>query len=619
VGVVVVLVGLLAARNIIAREVLLSWLRSRGVPAEADVGRLGLGGVTGRIVVGPPGHPDFSVETSEVAYGLWTDHGPGLEIRSVRLVHPVLNASWKGGRLSFGALDPLIEELRKRPPRPNARQPLIVVQGGKLLLATDYGRAEVAADAVVDNGKLLRLEARLAPTRLTVGRTVADLGGSSLSLTTHGDRVDIRLQAAATRLAGPAGELEAAQATLTGHGPYPDLKQRRADGALSLKLEAAAGGVQAGETRAKALRLTGTFDGRANGWIDTLAVAGYGDAEAGAAELDASDLHLGAAQAKFAARSLAWNRAYRRLNTDGRLDLGAATLTAGNLRLADFKAGLVGTGGLGEGGPRISGSGGFSTQGSIAGMGRPLKDDPAEVAAVKRALMGFAAAAPSVRVELAGERLVVALPAPLRIRAPSGAAVVVAGPPGRPIFQNGRGAFGVAAEGGGLPTATASVSGFHFTPGGIVAPMRLVVHSDFDPVRGGVLKTAGVLRAGAKETTFTADGCAQVQAQRLEFAQNDVLAPKGELCPSGGPLFRYAAGSWRVRGRFADASADAPFLQVKAAEGRGTASFGQTRGALVAQLLLQGARLEDAAKPYGSIRCVFPGPRSCARESGRRR
>jgi hypothetical protein len=217
---VVVLGGLYAARNLIAREALLNWLRERGVPAQADLSGLGLAGVAGRIVVGPPNDPDFSVERSEIGYGLtgfWNNQPLGVQISSVRLIRPVVKARLVGGKLSFGALDPVIEEFRRRPPRPDVRQPVVQVEDGRLRLASDYGAADVRADAFMNDGKLLRLDARLAPTRLKMRTTTADLSGA-VRLRTRDDRVDILADMTVRSLADPALQAEDARLRIAGRG-----------------------------------------------------------------------------------------------------------------------------------------------------------------------------------------------------------------------------------------------------------------------------------------------------------------------------------------------------------------------------------------------------------------
>src|SRR3546814_18162983 len=52
----------------------------------------------------------------------------------------------RDGKLSLGVLDPLIEELRKRPPRPDAAKPRIVIDDRTLLLTTDYGATRLTTE-----------------------------------------------------------------------------------------------------------------------------------------------------------------------------------------------------------------------------------------------------------------------------------------------------------------------------------------------------------------------------------------------------------------------------------------------------------------------------------------
>src|SRR6185295_15670470 len=98
--------------------------KSKGVPAQAEVSALGPSRFRARLTVGDPANPDFSAADADVRYRL---KGLGFEVVSVTLRQPVLRASLKGGKLSAGKLDPLIEEFRRRPPRPDAAKPTITV------------------------------------------------------------------------------------------------------------------------------------------------------------------------------------------------------------------------------------------------------------------------------------------------------------------------------------------------------------------------------------------------------------------------------------------------------------------------------------------------------------
>jgi hypothetical protein len=72
--------------------------------------------------VGDPKAPDFVAGDAEVSYGL---RGLTLEVRSVRLTKPIVRARLHDGKLTLGSLDPLIQDLLKQPPRPDATKPRI--------------------------------------------------------------------------------------------------------------------------------------------------------------------------------------------------------------------------------------------------------------------------------------------------------------------------------------------------------------------------------------------------------------------------------------------------------------------------------------------------------------
>ena len=89
------------ADNFIADE-----LAKRGIPARYEVERIGgRRQVLRDIVIGAPDRPDFTAELAEVLIR----YGFGFpDVAEIRLVRPRLYATHRGGRLSFGALDPLI-------------------------------------------------------------------------------------------------------------------------------------------------------------------------------------------------------------------------------------------------------------------------------------------------------------------------------------------------------------------------------------------------------------------------------------------------------------------------------------------------------------------------------
>ncbi len=100
-------------REQIADSIIQDQLRQNNVEASYQVEQIGTGRqVLANLVIGDPQRPDLTVERIEVVtivrLGL-----PG--IRRIVLVRPRLHGSYKGGKLSFGKLDPLIFTGSKEP------------------------------------------------------------------------------------------------------------------------------------------------------------------------------------------------------------------------------------------------------------------------------------------------------------------------------------------------------------------------------------------------------------------------------------------------------------------------------------------------------------------------
>lgn len=195
-AVVLVALSLLAAaawlnRRAAAREILVGWLDQRGIQADVEIERLELNGFVGSVRIGDEANPDVAIQRVEVDYALglpWSSTGLGVTPSRIRLVRPVARASWKDGELSFGSLDPLIEEFTGKPPRPDSRGPLVIVETGRLRLDTEYGPLSLLADARVDDGKLMQLAARMPAASLKSGDVEARGLGGELDVTTTGDR-----------------------------------------------------------------------------------------------------------------------------------------------------------------------------------------------------------------------------------------------------------------------------------------------------------------------------------------------------------------------------------------------------------------------------------------------
>lgn len=280
-------------RRAAAQALLTGWLDQRGISAQVSVERLELNGFVGQVRLGDPRNPDAVLERIEVDYALampWSSTGLGLRPDQIRLTKPTVRARLTQGRISFGALDPLIKDLTGPRPRTDSQGPVIVIDGARLNLATDSGDVVLFGDARVEDGRLVRLQAELPETGLEGGGIFGSGLAGRLDLRTVGDRIEVALEASADRLdlsgapstvlmaaspAGvPAGEpagflaSESLRIRLSGALPYPDLNTRRLDHTASVQVRVDAARLSLpGVMMVEATSELG-FNGHVEGWLE---------------------------------------------------------------------------------------------------------------------------------------------------------------------------------------------------------------------------------------------------------------------------------------------------------------------------------------------------------------
>lgn len=122
-------------RERVADNVISDYLADAGVEATYEIEQIGTGRqILRNIVVGDPHRPDLTIERAEV---LIRPRFGFPAISEVRLVRPRLYGTYLRGKLSFGALDPLVFAESKEPfTLPDYR---LVVEDGRGLLESDYG------------------------------------------------------------------------------------------------------------------------------------------------------------------------------------------------------------------------------------------------------------------------------------------------------------------------------------------------------------------------------------------------------------------------------------------------------------------------------------------------
>ncbi len=585
VALLVLLAGLYAARRIVAREALTGWLRSHGVTATAQVGDIGLGAFRGSLVVGDPRAPDFVAGDAVVTYGL---KGLGFEVRSVRLIHPVVRARLHNGVLGFGALDPLIAELRKQPPRPDAARPGVEIDGATVLLSTDYGSVGLTADASLKDGKLTALTAASSPAHLKGAAFDAALGAGALTLRTRGDRVDLRAEIALPRAAARDLSVEGAHLSVSGQIPYPDLIRRRGDGAVALRASLTGARLAMADQRLETARLTAAFDGVSAGWVDTLTLTGKAEAHLVAGSSSVASASTGAIHADASAPDLRWSRkGGDTLSASTHLSADVRTIALAELRVREASGIFEGPVALGPQGVSMALRGRAGGHGAWTGLGSMLPADAPQIAALKRAARGFSFDAPAVSLAVSDGAAHVALAQPLRVTSATGGKAVLA--------DRGGGAWSLTVAGGGLPKLDAQVSHLALTGSGATATGRIRAALSIGPLQDATVDASGTLRAAGGAISFTAASCVPVQARRLELGANDIDALALRLCPDREPMFNLAGGAWALHARADRLAAAAPFAQVRVEDGAGQVDAGQARGVLRVNATIVMARVVDTA------------------------
>ena len=579
-------------RRTLAREALTGWLKSRGIASEATIEAIGPTAFTARMRIGDPRRPDFLAERVEVRY---RPRLSGVEILSVTLKKPVLRASYRGGKLGMGVLDPLVREFLSRPPPPGAKLPRMQVDGGVLMLTSDYGAVQLTGDVVFDDSQLKSLNATLAPARLAGPGFDMTTGAATVRAGARAGRLDLAVAAPFARGRFGSAEADAGQVTLTAQLPYPAMQNPRADGKVTANLRVVSRRLDVAGQGLDGADLSAAFAGQASGWIPDLAVTGRATATLGAGAGRFAGGEARTVRADLTAPDVRWTRkGGDRVSATVRMIGGAEGLAAGDLRLSALTLTAAGPMAADAKGLTAELAGSAAGRGAWSGLGAPTAADTAEVAAVRRAARAFRFAAPALSVKL-GDGLTVGLPQPVALVPDRGGAVRLSARGTSPVFGPEGGAFRLTASGGGLPGLDADVTRLTLIDGGAIVAGRLRARASAGLVAGGDVDASGRLRIADGGLTFIADRCVALKAQRLEFGANDIEALSGRLCATGGPLFTARGGDWTLTGRAEAVAAAAPFAEVRV-DGGGVRMDASSRGGrLKARAQVTAARLSDTA------------------------
>lgn len=183
--------ALWSAREQIAQGVIDRQLAAMGLPGRYHISAIGADRQALRdIVIGDPAHPDLTIARAEVrlVYGL-----AGPRIGQVILEQPRLYGAYRQGKLSFGALDPVLFPKDSAAP-PGLPDLDLKVVDGRALLESDFGRLALKADGAGN------LAGGFAGTLAAVMPAVAAQGCTGERLTAYGQ---VTVQGGKPRFAGP--------------------------------------------------------------------------------------------------------------------------------------------------------------------------------------------------------------------------------------------------------------------------------------------------------------------------------------------------------------------------------------------------------------------------------
>ena len=633
-------------RRAAARQVLTGWLDQRGIEAQVEVDRFEIDGFVGSIRIGDPTNPDVIVERVEVDYAVgapWSSTGTGVTPSRIRLVRPVLRATWQDGVLSLGSLDPLIEEFTGRPPRPDATAPVVIVESGRVRLNSEYGPLQILGDARIEDGKLMRLKARMPAASLRSGDVEARSLGGTIDLTTTAGRVAVILEASADAFSTAGGS--GAGLRLSGRGdlPYPDLEKRSGAGRTVLDLTLTGQSLALGDAEARETEARLAFDGETRGWIEAFRLQGQTSAtlKAGRLSLPGFDARAASMALPDAALTLSRGSAGLGWRLEGSATLQAASAQTGelalttttlqasrlvaggrdgafeatgpvavsarNLRFGDLA--LNGTTGTldvdvtHDGATLVKAKGALrAVEGAWPLFGAVATDDVPELAGMKRALGAFSLDLPGISLTIGSPGTDVRLTRPARL-VPANGGVLTLQPAARALYsaepgQLGGGALRLSAtRGQGLPEATFAIPDWRLTSGGFQARLDGRAGLDFGVARGIAVSTTGLLANTGGTLTYVADSCLPFTVEQLDLDENDATDLSGSLCPTDAPLVTARDGSWRASAAMKDVAATTPFLSMQFDQVQGSMVATGSAGGLGLEARLDTARVRDTLAP----------------------
>lgn len=583
-GVVAVAV-VYSARGRIGVELATRYFAERGVPARIVIKRLDFDGFIGSLSLGAAKDPDFVVDQIEVDFApapIWR-RTEAPTVRAVRLNDARLKGRYANGKLTFGSLQPLIDEILSKPS--TGPLPGVTIRNGRLTLATPVGAMVISGDGDAPRGRLASARLILAPTRLAGNGLVGERLGGEIALTGRGERIDATFRIAVASATAPGAVLREALLTGMGQFPYPQAG-KSPDGPVDFGARLAAGGLVTGAGTAEGLTADVSFEGAAALPKGASSLAGAGGLTIAAARVRQPGATLTDARAELVSERFTFSLVDGRWRVAGVVGssarAGGGSVLAAGYPLQLRAPSLIANGEI-TAGPRGTAfnligeartSGGFAAKDAEA-LTASLSGSPEFRAASAAALRDFRLDAPGFAVDAEDKALRLALRRPLTVAAAGGRSLVVAPRSGAPVYATeggaATGAFDLAASGGGIPDLKLQVAsyrvGHHRAGPTLDAQGRLEAAGSLAPVRDASLGLNYRLTQAGGRLALVAAGCGPVKAAAVDGEGGAVLATDIalQLCPTpdGAPLLATDKGGWRLAAKVAEASGASPIAQVK--------------------------------------------------------
>jgi hypothetical protein len=620
--VLLVLAGVIAAeRKSVAAFLVQSYLARHGVASTIEFDRLSRGGFAARVRVGPE-TPEFSADILDVTLsydGIFALPTLG----TVRLVHPVLRAGYDGEIISFGSLQPLVDEaLAKEPEGPG---PSVTVEGGTLVLSTPDGVLQFSVDGAIAQGVLTSLNAKLSPVTLRGAMYDADIAAGALSAKLVNGALDASAEVTLRHAALKEDAATDAQA-VTVSAEAKGVQWRKNDGrvaftaargtlaARSARVANAKLALADAESRLRFEKLSGSYaEAKLQGTAQIDLVGGAGTMRMATRSATNPSVHVSWASTDFALAGNDWS-------VGGLLRF---VTTASEMRESVAKGEIAVRSPYADfsGNARIASTGADGVlQGSITGVAAlprsvsqelvatlpVVSTDPALHDALIRAMSNVGVKIPRLRVARSNGETSLTLLADAALSSPNNARLTVSPGPGSPgpdssgtgrpllALRDGAmdGAFGVHLRGGDLPEIDLAVPSYRATWNakeiGWNASPRFETKANLAALRGLHLKGVAQIEGRNDRIAFVLPQCADAELAEYRGDKGALLTGgKARMCADAGrPLVVSDKKGWTFASRVSGASARLEQAQSTLSEGSGRITLAGNASAI------RGGRIE---------------------------